>query len=261
MKFEKFLLDDYLQTEAGKKVFSFFSNLKDIYFNKRKKFYQFVDSLLEVNQAEDYFHCDDQDKLFFSEIASQVNKKIKELDVFIIKSETAFNNNWQPDFRVALGWVPIYSLFQFFEHPDYCFPYLFPSHFYKLSEICSLFEISIPQLPGKSQYYQRCCYYFDLCRTMYDFRKQHNMTPLELAVFLYGFAPRFLEKFIESELPEPNRIFVLGASDEDANYLSDRKIGKNEIFLWQGCSEILPGDIIYFMNERHIKELVLFGVL
>lgn len=103
MKFEKFLLDDYLQTEAGKKVCSFFSNLKDIYFNNRKKFYQFVDSLLEVNHAEDSFYCDNQEKIFLSEMTSQVNKKIKDLDVFIVKSETVFNNNWQPDFRVALS--------------------------------------------------------------------------------------------------------------------------------------------------------------
>ena len=119
MKFEKFLLDDYLQTGTGKKVFSFFSNLKDIYFNERKKFYQFVDSLLEVNQAEDSFYCNDQDKIFLSETTSQVNKEIKDLNVFIVKSETVFNNNWQPDFRDALGWLPIYSLFQFFVKIDY----------------------------------------------------------------------------------------------------------------------------------------------
>ena len=52
MKFEKFLLNDYMQTKEGKKVFAFFSNLKDIYFNDRERFFKFVNSLLEIDLAE-----------------------------------------------------------------------------------------------------------------------------------------------------------------------------------------------------------------
>jgi hypothetical protein len=55
MKFEKFLLEDYLQTKEGKKVFAFFSDLKNIYFNDRKQFITFIDSLLEIDLAEDTY--------------------------------------------------------------------------------------------------------------------------------------------------------------------------------------------------------------
>ena len=33
MKFEKFLLDDYMQTKQGKDVYSFFADLKSIFFS------------------------------------------------------------------------------------------------------------------------------------------------------------------------------------------------------------------------------------
>jgi len=49
MKFEKFLLDDYMQTEQGKKVYSFFADLKHIYFRDLKKLYSFVDPMLDVS--------------------------------------------------------------------------------------------------------------------------------------------------------------------------------------------------------------------
>lgn len=55
MRFEKFLLDDYMQTSEGKKVYSFFADLKKIYFHERDKFFAFVDSMLDVSDAEFFF--------------------------------------------------------------------------------------------------------------------------------------------------------------------------------------------------------------
>lgn len=52
MRFEKFLLDDYMQTAEGKKVYSFFADLKKIYFHHEIEFFAFVDSLLDVSDAE-----------------------------------------------------------------------------------------------------------------------------------------------------------------------------------------------------------------
>lgn len=118
--------------------------------------------------------------------------------------------------------MPFYSILSFLVYPEYAFPYLFPCHFYKIDEICQKFNISLPLVPGKTKHLERCNYYFDLCRTFYDFRKQYDLSPIELCVFLYGFAPRFLENFIETALPEPNRIYIVGATSEDVeNYLSD----------------------------------------
>lgn len=92
-----------------------------------------------------------------------------------------------------------------------------------------------------------------MCRAMYNFRLQHKLTPVELAVFLYGFAPRFLSNFIKEDLPEPNRIFMLGASKDDVEGCLSGKINKDAIYLWQGSSEIIAGDIILLYERAPYK--------
>ena len=54
MQFKKFLLDDYLQTDDGKKCYEFFQNIKDIFFHDQKRFFDFVDSWLTTPSSE-YF--------------------------------------------------------------------------------------------------------------------------------------------------------------------------------------------------------------
>ena len=63
MKFEKFLLDDYLQTAQGKKVYSFFADLKNIYFHHENKFFAFVDSMLDVPDVDIYLFPPDDIQL------------------------------------------------------------------------------------------------------------------------------------------------------------------------------------------------------
>lgn len=55
MQFKKFLLDDYLQTDDGKKCYEFFQNIKDIFFHDQKRFFDFVDSWLTSPVAQDFF--------------------------------------------------------------------------------------------------------------------------------------------------------------------------------------------------------------
>ena len=55
MKFERFLLEDYLATKEGKEHLNFFKNLKDILQNDMEKFNRFVNSKLNLNLANDYY--------------------------------------------------------------------------------------------------------------------------------------------------------------------------------------------------------------
>lgn len=117
-------------------------------------------------------------------------------------------------------------------------------NFYKLVQIFELFEIPLPQIPGRLKYVERSNYYFELCRVLYDFRLQKGLTPTELCVFLYGFAPRFLENFLVSDLPEANRIYIVGATEGDVRNLLMKPLPDSIIQYWQGNEEMLPGDIV-----------------
>lgn len=252
MKFEKFLLDDYMQTEPGQKVYSLFADLKHIYFHDINKLYIFVDSMLDVSCAE-IFLSPDGANLEEGEFGRK--EEIPSVEEYISIAQSEWGNPSNNEARNIQGEIPFVSVLDYLAHPDYAFPYLFPMHFYKFSEICRFFEIQIPVLPGKTQHLERVYYYYELCRSLYDFRMKHNLTPVELCVFLYGFAIRFQEKFIEMELPEPNQIFMLGANEGDAEERLSKKLKKDTVVCWQGCSEILPGDIILLYERAPYKRI------
>lgn len=127
---------------------------------------------------------------------------------------------------------------------EFAFPYLFIQHFYKLQEIAEIFEIPIPPLPGKTQHLERCLYYLKLYKIFYEFREEYDLNKEEFCTFLYGFAPRFLSKFEYNSLPDPNRVFLAGASKEDTENCLLEKIPKEKVMLWQGSEEIEAGDIV-----------------
>lgn len=55
MNFEKFLLNDYLQSPDGQRVYSFFFNFRDIFLHRQQDLFHFVDeSLLDISIAEDF---------------------------------------------------------------------------------------------------------------------------------------------------------------------------------------------------------------
>ena len=235
MQFKKFLLDDYLQTDDGKKCYEFFQNIKDIFFHDQKRFFDFVDSWLTSPVAQDFF--------WNTEFTEELYHYDPKNDFSEFENFWHFNKNTESP-REQQSKVSVDSLLVYFICPEYSFPYLFPVNFYKLVQIFELFEIPLPQIPGRLKYVERCNYYFELCRVLYDFRLQKGLTPTELCVFLYGFAPRFLENFLVSDLPEANRIYIVGATEGDVRNLLMKPLPDSIIQYWQGNEEMLPGDIV-----------------
>ena len=116
MKFEKFLLDDYKQTPQGKKVYSFFADLKHIYFHDRKKLYNFVDSMLDVPCA----------KIFLSlDCESLDTREFGTIDEYVTEAKKDFSSWTNYEARKCQSNIPCFSVIEFLEHPNYAFPYLF----------------------------------------------------------------------------------------------------------------------------------------
>ena len=249
MRFEKFLLDDYLQTKEGKELFAFFKNFRKNFFHNQKKFFEIVNSFLEIPDAEYFYSLNDPpDGYIITE--TEILRNIREfsgIDDFIGKGCSL--ELWESDPRLFQNCICFYSVIYYIKYPEYAFPYLFPEHFFRLPEICEKFEIAIPPVPGKTKHLERIYYYFNLCRVMYEFRKQYGLSPVELCVFLYGFAPRFSEKYTENELPQPNNIHIIGTAKEDVEEYTKNPFNEKSVYCWQGPEGILPGDII-ILYER-----------
>lgn len=240
MKFEKMLLDDYMRTPDGVRVTEFFRKLKSNYRNRFKdgKFYGFLDSILTLPCESHFFGGDPDD----DRVIEDVEKAPGSIDEFVDEMRLAFDDERQA--HEFLDFVPHHSLRLTARFPEFAFPYLFARDFHKMKLICENFDIPIPVVPCRTRYSERFNYYFELCRALYDFRIEHGLSPLQLQVFLYGFAIRFVGGFIDNAYGEANRVYIVGATQYDVEEGVLRKPTDRSVSTWQGNVDMLPGDIV-----------------
>ncbi len=202
----------------------------------------------------DYFFADE---ITVREIHYSISKKqFKSYDAFEDWCSNPQNFDCY-DWDKPHAEIPLFSLAWFFAYPDYAFPYLLPAHFYILQEICNLFNINIPNIPGKNKYIERYKYYFSLCRAFREFRQLHNLTPIEFCTFIYGFAIRFVERYNyqSPKLPSANNVYIVGGQQESAEYAFDC-IKKNLPCVWSNGEMLAPGDIV-LMYEMAPKSSII----
>lgn len=151
--------------------------------------------------------------------------------------------------------IPTLSVALYCLHPHFFFPYYFYPRFYVLKQIFAEFGIFMPPVPPKHDHDARFFYYLELCRSLYDFRQQHELPGELVPVFLYGFAPEVLQPDNPTiaDLPKPQRAWFVGGgvnNNGDFEYL-DRVTAASQTF-WQGNSETQPGDIVvmYCLSPR-----------
>lgn len=246
MRFEKFLLDDYLQTEEGKELFSFFKNMANHYFNHFDFFLKKVDSFIQVSDTAEY-HYNNTNHLYI------YHGHCRSFQDFFEK----YRLKDHPDPRVFQDFIPEESVLWFLKYPDYAFPYLYPSHFFIFQGIMDNFDIPLPPIPKSSKALERCNYYFDICRSLYDFRQQYHLSPVELCVFLYGFARRYIPYVIKNinELPPANNIFlVAGKPDDCENCLKITSALKPDI--WSNGKKMMAGDIVLLYEMFPVSSII-----
>ena len=154
MKFERFLLEDYLATKDGQEHLNFFTDLRGILQNDIKKFHHFVNRKLNMPLSEEYFGDEEYYREIFS--APQKRKKTKNIREYCEKLEdflTQYPDKNDLTYRDMQHEIPYWSLI-WAAVSEFAFPYLFIQHFYKLQEIAETFEIPIPPLPGKIHFFE-----------------------------------------------------------------------------------------------------------
>lgn len=131
-------------------------------------------------------------------------------------------------------------------HPEFFVPYFFARRFDEFEKICRSFDIPLPELPGKLQKRERALYYLRINRALYEFRKQHELSPQDLNAFLYDFAPKNLGSQRESAtLPKPSRVwFVIGGVGGNGDFEYLDAADEKSVSYWQGSLETRKGDII-----------------
>jgi hypothetical protein len=265
MKFNKFILDNYLQTEEGKKSLIFFNEFNEFITNEGiERIVDFVD--------QQYFQK--TSKELIEDILANVNDSIKyQLEKFpeenkdinsIESAEKYFDffikitieNMKDLTKRQILSYITDISLVLYMLHPNYFFPYFFVDHFFKLEAIFDEFGIPMPVIPSKVKQEERLYYYIELCKSLFEFRNNNNLSVTELNILLYFFSKNLIENIDirEDKLPEPTKVYISGATKNDCTDIIE-KADNNTKQLWGGNVNTLPGDIILIYGVAPFSQI------
>lgn len=153
------------------------------------------------------------------------------------------------DYRTMLGAVVMLSFLCYYVSDEFFFPYMFRYRSSDLYKIADTFDIELPPLPKKPDFEARCMYYWELCKVMYSFRTENDLSPLELCAFLYDYAPSFIHKDrSETPLGMPSAAWCVGG-------LIDSIDIEHGLRLWQGSPETKRGDILIHYETAPVSAI------
>ncbi|HQV67564.1 MAG TPA: hypothetical protein PLO48_12190 [Saprospiraceae bacterium] len=249
MKLNKFLWENYKETENAKQIIELFKNGSSIdilnSFNTKSHQEQidsacFIDDLCNCLVSPilpTEINCEKAEMFFEELITTGFTLKYndeEELDVY------------RQDEINLLGWIEIISTWLFFTFPDFFKPYFFKTKFQLLTQIADAFDIEIPEVPLRRYKAERIKYYWKLCNVFLKFQDDNGMNSYEFCAFLYDFAPKYISQNqnIGIELPKPTQVWLVGGdqSGNDFNFLDNYQEGDTSF--WQGNVDTKRGDII-----------------
>ncbi|GHU47515.1 hypothetical protein FACS1894200_03000 [Spirochaetia bacterium] len=255
MRFEKFLLDNYIETDEGQKIYNFFKDFKKLLTNNDKvetlkniydriylkkgyieeeEIEKCIENVKKYTKQKQVAEVTDK-KVIFDNIILQIiyEDKDNELNFIDDKRIEDYDKN-DLIFRETLRKIPEISYYLFMTYPNFYFPYLFEGHFFKLSEICEEFDIILPEeIPGEQDYKGRVFYYYDLCTIFDKFRQDYKLDIIKFCVFLYGFSLKFCTDYLEKakDIPIPSRVFYV---------CSHPRVSSSHRYLYYQTSSAVP---------------------
>jgi hypothetical protein len=265
MKFNRFIFDNYLQTEEGIEGVNFFNSFWDIIYNEdankllgffRKQYLyeiskeQVIENIQFIKNITNKYKYEleeDRKKIYSIETAS---------DFFVSFFHDCYDESEKFDARESLPQIEQLSLLFHYIKPEYYFPYFFINRFFELESIFIEFSIPLPNIPSKVKHWERLYYYFELCKSLYEFRNNHNLSPIELNVFLYYFSKNMIENIdlYENDFPEPSKVYISGATKYDCTETIE-KSNKETKTLWAGNVNTLPGDIVLIYGVTPFSQI------
>lgn len=254
MNFNDYTWKLYKQTPAWEEISQLFSpeELMEKEYHLFTRYNSFdvagVDKELFNSMLEDFYcyNVSEHETPQTLEEAKQMYESILSLGLRVEQEELIRKG----DYQYMLRFVPALSFLCYFQASDFFFPYLFRYRAFDLYQIADRFDIQLPQLPKKADYKARCMYYWDLCETLYNFRIEHKLSPVELCAFLYDFSPSYIEsaKKGKKTLPQPAQAWCIGGLI--GTY--DQKLGTP---FWQGNAETRRGDVLIHYETSPISAI------
>ena len=127
--------------------------------------------------------------------------------------------------------------------PNLFIPYYFRLNFNVLQKIADTFDIKLPVIPAKKDYWGRFLYYLGISKAFLSFMKENGLSTYELYAFLYDFAPKYvggIDSYLIKDLPAPESAYFIGADQNDPFFAQD----KIKVTIWQCNPDTRAGDMI-----------------
>lgn len=273
MEFNHFLWSNCKESTSGKEMLHFFENYKEVFINRKNyNYYEKLRSSIAYNDTleidfNDYVHeiHDMYKYLTYDENNYQIPIIIQTIDDAEDYLQELFNiefvdeNGNLLENYLSSDDIPFLSEVLFAISPDYFFPYYFQGLYQDIIEIFNNFGIFLPATPSKNDKRGRFFHYFELCKSLYQFRTKNNLSEYELPLFLYGFAINIIKRYkISKDLPKPRKAYFVGGGKKDNTVDSSGdfayldKALPESISNWNGNPETQVGDIIvmYCLTPR-----------
>lgn len=216
--FNRYIWQLYLKAGGKQVVKKFEDNLSQnfsadyiTFIKELHQEYQLSESILsdESKQLHDLLVFFQEGNRFCDKNELSSEEAIGILYLILSENETVDFKETFSRFTYSLAY---YSTMLAVSLPDLFIPYYFKWNYNVLQIIADTFGIELPEIPNKSDYEGRICFYEDVCASLQEFRKGNYLTPYELCAFLYDFAPKYiggLSSYLIQELPEPHSAFLL----------------------------------------------------
>lgn len=91
-------------------------------------------------------------------------------------------------YTIFFEFIGAFSTALYHRYPDYFLPYYFTRENYSdFLRLCDNFGIVLPSNPYRHSQEKRVWFYFDICETLHQFRRKHNISSKDFPALLYHF--------------------------------------------------------------------------
>ena len=131
--------------------------------------------------------------------------------------------------------------------PKFFFPNLFVMNIIALQKFFDKYSLELPKIPSRTDWKGRCMYYMEICKIVYQFRIDNELSPAELCALMFEYAQGHVD-VKEEALPEPSQAWLIGGTSGDG------EINANYRF-WQANPDTKRGDILIHYEKYPIKAI------
>lgn len=152
-----------------------------------------------------------------------------------------------PSYRASVTCNLLITLNLYAVSPEFFFPNLFVMNFIALQKFFDQYALELPEIPSRTNWKDRCMYYMEICKMVYQFRIDNGLSPAELCALMFEYSQGHAET-LEETLPEPSQAWLIGGTsgdgEKDATYR-----------FWQANPDTKRGDILIHYEKFPTKAI------